>query len=216
MEQSYKVVLLGEGRVGKTSLTLRFCQDKFSDSQESTIQASFLKKTVVIADDRVNLAVWDTAGQERFHALGPIYYRDSNGALLVYDTTDVDSFTKVQNWVKELRSIVGEDIVLCIAGNKCDLEKLRQVNTNDAETYAASVGAHHFLTSAKTGKGVEDAFLDLAKRVHAARASKLSANAQRRRTRMITDDPAPPTRVNAAAPPPSADQPKKKSKCTIL
>lgn len=161
----YKVVLLGEGRVGKTSLTLRFCQNKFSDTQESTISASFLKKTVELpgTSDRVTLAVWDTAGQERFHALGPIYYRDSHGALLVYDTTDIDSFTKVQNWVRELRSVVGPDIVLCIAGNKCDLERQRQVELADAEAYAKGVGAHHFLTSAKTGRGVEEVFLDLAK-----------------------------------------------------
>lgn len=74
--------------------------------------------------------IWDTAGQERFHALGPIYYRDANGALLVYDITDRDSFTKVRNWVKELRKIVGKNIVLVIAGNKSDLEKQRQVIMN--------------------------------------------------------------------------------------
>ena len=62
------------------------------------------------------VAIWDTAGQERFHALGPIYYRDADGALLVYDTTDTDSFAKVKTWVKELRKMVGESIVLCIVG----------------------------------------------------------------------------------------------------
>lgn len=62
------------------------------------------------------VAIWDTAGQERFHALGPIYYRDADGALLVYDTTDTDSFAKVKTWVRELRKMVGEGIVLCIAG----------------------------------------------------------------------------------------------------
>tara|TARA_B110001452_G_scaffold258005_1_gene252749 strand:- start:701 stop:1210 length:510 start_codon:yes stop_codon:yes gene_type:complete len=101
-----KVVMLGEGRVGKTSLVLRFCKDTFSDSQPPTIQASFLDKPMTVGDKRVNLAIWDTAGQERFHALGPIYYRDADAALLVYDITDPDSFTKVQTWVKELRKMV--------------------------------------------------------------------------------------------------------------
>ena len=101
-----KVVLLGEGRVGKTSLVLRFCKDTYSDSQAPTIQASFLDKVVSVGDSRVSLAIWDTAGQERFHALGPIYYRDADSALLVFDITDPDSFTKVKSWVKELRKMV--------------------------------------------------------------------------------------------------------------
>lgn len=101
-----KVVLLGEGRVGKTSLVLRFCKDTYSESQAPTIQASFLDKVVSVGDSRVSLAIWDTAGQERFHALGPIYYRDADSALLVFDITDPDSFVKVKSWVKELRKMV--------------------------------------------------------------------------------------------------------------
>jgi len=107
--------------------------------------------------------IWDTAGQERFHALGPIYYRDANGALLVYDITDRDSFTKVRHWVKELRKIVGTGIQLVIAGNKQDLAKNRQVDETEAVEYARSVGAIHMPCSAKTGKGVEEAFLELTK-----------------------------------------------------
>lgn len=107
--------------------------------------------------------IWDTAGQERFHALGPIYYRDANGALLVYDITDRDSFTKVRNWVKELRRIVGKNIVLVIAGNKCDLEKSRQVDEKEAQEYAESVGAIHILCSAKSGKNVDAGFLEITK-----------------------------------------------------
>ena len=91
----------------------------------------------------MNLAIWDTAGQERFHALGPIYYRDADGAVLVYDTTDEESFHKVKNWVKELRKMVGQEIVLCIVGNKIDLDKERQVDKATAAEYAASVGALH-------------------------------------------------------------------------
>jgi len=107
----------------------------------------------------------DTAGQERFHALGPIYYRDSNGALLVYDITDKVSFLKVKNWVKELRKMLGTDIVLCIAGNKCDLEKNRNVSLAEAEAYAESVGAKHYSTSAKLNKGVEDLFLEMSQKL---------------------------------------------------
>lgn len=160
---SFKVVLLGEGAVGKTSLVLRYVENKFNDKHISTLQASFLEKRLNIAGRRVNLALWDTAGQERFHALGPIYYRDSHGALLVYDITDEDSFKKVKTWVKELRKMLGEEICLRIVGNKIDLDKERHVSVEEAERYAESVGARHFHTSAKLNKGIEELFLDLSK-----------------------------------------------------
>jgi len=165
MERQFKVVLLGEGCVGKTSLVLRYCNNSFNPTHVTTIQASFLSKRLTIAGQRVNLAIWDTAGQERFHALGPIYYRDANGALLVYDITDVDSFQKVKNWVKELRKMLGKDVVLTIAGNKADLARNRVVSEEEAEAYAASVGAEHLSTSAKQNKGVNEVFLNIAKRM---------------------------------------------------
>jgi len=162
---SFKIVLLGEGRVGKTSLTLRFIKNVFDDQQQSTIQATYLQKDIKIGDKKVTLSVWDTAGQERFHALGPIYYRNADGALLVYDITDQDTFTRAKGWVKELRKVVGSDIKITIAGNKCDMVKHRQVDEKEAEEFAQSVGATHMLTSAKANKNVDEAFLDLTKRI---------------------------------------------------
>eukprot|EP00002_Diphylleia_rotans_P019890 TRINITY_DN3846_c0_g1_i1.p1 TRINITY_DN3846_c0_g1~~TRINITY_DN3846_c0_g1_i1.p1 ORF type:complete len:209 (-),score=46.32 TRINITY_DN3846_c0_g1_i1:729-1355(-) len=164
-EYNFKIVLLGEGRVGKTSLVLRYCQNTYSDKTTSTVQASYLTKKLTIGENRVNLAIWDTAGQERYHALGPIYYRDANAALLVYDMTDPDSFSKVKNWVKELRTMLGKNVVLAIAGNKADLEKSRQVSNEDGMTYALTVSASHFNTSAKNNKNVDEVFLDLTKRM---------------------------------------------------
>jgi len=161
--RNFKVVLLGEGSVGKTSLLLRYVRNEFNEEHITTIQASFLSKKLTVDDTRVNLAIWDTAGQEKFHALGPIYYRDANGALLVYDITDRDSFDRVQNWVKELRKMLGDNIVLVIAGNKADLERRRVVTLEEAEEYAASVGAKHLSTSAKQNKGVAELFLHMTK-----------------------------------------------------
>jgi len=163
--RNFKVVLLGEGCVGKTSLMLRYVQDQFNDKHLSTVQASFLSKNLTVDGVRVKLAIWDTAGQERFHALGPIYYRDANGAILVYDITDRDSFDRVQNWVKELRKMLGENIVLVIVGNKQDLERQRKVTKEEAEAYASSVGAEHFFTSAKMSRGVKELFLELTKKL---------------------------------------------------
>ena len=95
--KKYKVVLLGEGRVGKTSILIRFCQNNFDDRQQPTLQASYLDKKLNVDQQSVHLSIWDTAGQERFHALGPIYYRDADAALLVYDITDGDTLGRVRN-----------------------------------------------------------------------------------------------------------------------
>jgi len=164
-EVNFKVVLLGEGSVGKTSLVVRYVKNLFNPSHVTTIQASFLSKRLNIDGKSVNLSIWDTAGQERFHALGPIYYRESNGAVLVYDITDNNSFVKVKNWVKELRSQLGTTVTLAIVGNKIDLEKSRAVDAEEALSYAKSVGAKHYTTSAKLNQGLNELFLDLTKRM---------------------------------------------------
>ncbi len=199
----YKVVLLGEGRVGKTSLVVRFCRDTFADGQPPTIQASCLERTVRVLEQPVKLNIWDTAGQERFHALGPIYYRDADAALIVYDITDTDTFARAKVWVKELRKMVGQDIVLSLVGNKSDLERSRTVPKEAASEYAASVGAAYSETSAKLSRGIEECFLDLSTRLQRARAAKPAApgglasmvahgpRSGRGSVPMITDEPLP-------------------------
>lgn len=158
---NFKVVLLGEGCVGKTSLLLRYTGDVFNDTHVTTLQATFVNKKININGKRINLSIWDTAGQEKFHALGPIYYRGSHGAILVYDITNEVTFVKVKNWVKELKKMLGSDCTLMIAGNKIDLESERVVPLEEAEGYAEQVGAKHFYTSAKLNQGLEELFLEL-------------------------------------------------------
>jgi len=176
MFDSFKVVLLGEGSVGKTSLVLRFVKAKFDDSTTcSTLQASFLSKQISLGEKTVTLQIWDTAGQERFHALGPIYYRDSHGAILVYDVTDSDSLIKVRVWTKELRKMLGQNVQLSIVGNKVDL-KHEESLIEEARAFATSVSASHALTSAKTNQGVTQMFLDLTQRMFVSRASQEEAS----------------------------------------
>ncbi|KAG8345130.1 putative small GTPase [Trypanosoma vivax] len=162
---AYKVVLLGEGRVGKTSLVSRFINDTFDQHQRSTTQASMYSSVNVplLGGDRsVHFNIWDTAGQERFHALGPIYYRNADGALLVYDVTDADTLEKVRAWIRELRAVVGERIQLVVCGNKSDLEREREVDEERGAQFAKSLGAQHLSTSARTGMNVSEAFQTLA------------------------------------------------------
>ncbi|RNF00556.1 Rab family, other [Trypanosoma conorhini] len=170
----YKVILLGEGRVGKTSLVSRFMHGAFDENQSSTIQASMHTSADVPLLDgsgaTVNLNVWDTAGQERFHALGPIYYRNADGALLVYDITDADTLEKVRLWIRELRAVVGNSIQLVICGNKADREEDRDLDRETAVAFAKAQGALHFDTSAKTGENVAEAFQALATAIATATA----------------------------------------------
>eukprot|EP00126_Sphaerothecum_destruens_P003747 Sdes_comp17527_c0_seq1m6771 len=195
--QRFKVVLLGEGCVGKTSLAMRYCENVFQEGHLSTLQASFLEKRLNIKGQRVLLAIWDTAGQERFHALGPIYYRDSDGALLVYDVADIESFHRVQRWVKELRKILGYKVVLQIVGNKIDLlhsntatrRKTTFVPMEEVEMYAKQVGATHCLTSAKSGVGIEQAFFALTKAMIKERKSEAAEFSQKESHRtLVVDD----------------------------
>ncbi|VVD02803.1 ras-related protein Rab-21-like [Leptidea sinapis] len=188
---NFKVVLLGEGCVGKTSILLRYIEDKFNDKHLTTLQATFLNKKLNINGKRINLSIWDTAGQEKFHALGPIYYRNSNGAILVYDITDEDSFIKVKNWVKELKKMLGSEIVLVIAGNKCDLEHERSVERIEAERYAGMVGAKHYYTSAKLNQGVEELFLDLTRELVERFEQNAQADVTRTSRVLVVEDEAP-------------------------
>ncbi|THU56919.1 hypothetical protein C4D60_Mb11t22280 [Musa balbisiana] len=158
---TFKLVLLGDGRVGKTSLVLRYVNNVFSEKQEATVQAFYLKKHLVIEGVPVTLSIWDTAGQERFHALGPIYYRDADAALLVYDITDNDTFLRVRKWVKELQQMASKDIVMAIAANKSDLVRSKKYDIQEAESYAATIGSKIFVTSAKSGTGVDEVFIDI-------------------------------------------------------
>ena len=119
-ENAFKLVILGEARVGKTSITLRYCKGNFSENQKSSTNAAYFNKQLTVDDKTVNLCIWDTAGQEEYHALNSVYYWDAVGAILVYDITDRDSFDKVRTWVEELRLYLSKDTPIAIAGNKCD------------------------------------------------------------------------------------------------
>lgn len=186
----FKIVLLGEGRVGKTSIVVRYVKQKYDPRMESTLQASFLKKQITVDGSTVQLNIWDTAGQERFHALGPIYYRDADGALLVYDITYGDSLKRVKEWVKELRKM-DRNIPIAIAGNKIDLEKDRHVPEKEALSYTKSINAIHMHTSAKLGRGLEEVFTQLSRAIIAKNSGSGSKSSKPSITILDDDDEGP-------------------------
>merc|ERR1711981_545781 len=161
----FKLVLLGDSAVGKSSLVLRFVRGQFFEYQESTIGAAFLTQNVSLNDSTVKFEIWDTAGQERYHSLAPMYYRGAAAAVVVYDITNSDSFARAKSWVKELQRQGSPNIVIALAGNKCDLATKRKVEASEATEYAKDNGLFFMETSAKTALNVEELFKAIAKKL---------------------------------------------------
>ncbi|KIY73437.1 GTP-binding protein RAB5 [Cylindrobasidium torrendii FP15055 ss-10] len=162
----FKLVLLGESAVGKSSLVLRFVKDQFDDYRESTIGAAFLTQTVTLEHNTsVKFEIWDTAGQERYKSLAPMYYRNANCAVVVYDITQPASLEKARTWIRELQRQADPSIVIALCGNKGDLEARRQVSQEEAKKYADEEGLMWGETSAKSGDGVSDIFMAIAKKL---------------------------------------------------
>ncbi|EMC94310.1 hypothetical protein BAUCODRAFT_544119 [Baudoinia panamericana UAMH 10762] len=173
----FKLVLLGESAVGKSSLVLRFVKDQFDDYRESTIGAAFLTQTIALDDQTtVKFEIWDTAGQERYKSLAPMYYRNANCAVVVYDITQAASLDKAKSWVKELQRQANENIIIALAGNKLDLAESdpskRAIEKADAEAYAREAGLLFFETSAKTSENVKELFTAIAKKLPIEQASQ--------------------------------------------
>merc|ERR1711981_1389877 len=161
----FKLVLLGDSAVGKSSLVLRFVRGQFFEYQESTIGAAFLTQNVSLNDYTVKFEIWDTAGQERYHSLAPMYYRGAAAAVVVYDITNADSFSRAKSWVKELQRQGSPNIVIALTGNKCDLASKRKVEAAEATEYAKDNGLFFMETSAKTALNVEELFKAIAKKL---------------------------------------------------
>jgi small GTP-binding protein len=161
----FKCVVLGNSGVGKSCLTLRFVRDEFVDGQETTIGAAFLTKNVFLEDANVRIEIWDTAGQERYRSIAPMYYRQAQAGIIVYDITSRDSFDGAKSWVKELQRKGERDTVLALVGNKTDLKDKRKVDPDEASEFARENNMLFFEASAKDATNVERVFQEVAKKV---------------------------------------------------
>lgn len=154
----YKIVFVGDSGVGKSSIIQRYITGEFNDTLQTTIGAMYVSKMISLDDRDIKLQIWDTAGQERFNSITPLYFRDANGVILVYDITDKSTFTGLNKWKKILRDSGPEDLCVCLVGNKSDLEDQREVQLEDLEVYAENFGAEFSETSAIENDGIETAF----------------------------------------------------------
>ncbi|CAK9001245.1 unnamed protein product [Durusdinium trenchii] len=153
--KGFKLVLLGDASVGKSSILMRFLHNKFSEEIETTVGAAFNTKTIESRGRQVKFEIWDTAGQERFRSLAPMYYRGASAAVVVYDQTNAVTFERAQEWVRQVMSTsTNPNIVIALAANKADMEDKRQVPWEKAEAFAQQEGLFLLDTSAMSGKNV--------------------------------------------------------------
>jgi Ras-related protein Rab-6A len=154
----FKLIFLGDQYVGKSSILNRFYQDKFEPDYQATIGLDFHSKNVNLNGNTIRLLLYDTAGQEKFKSLIPMYIRDANIILVVYDITNKDSFLHTEHWVNETKDLKREDAIFVLVGNKIDLEENRAVTQKEAEDFANEKGFLFFEVSAKTGEQVQELF----------------------------------------------------------
>ena len=153
----FKVMLVGDCRVGKSSIFHRFVDARFDPKYIATIGVDFGVRTIEIGNAVAKLQIWDTAGQERF-GLGPSYYRGAKAVMFVYDVTSRESFHHLDDWIKEVKSYV-DSFRLMVLGSKCDADASRvEVPTQEGAAYAQNVGAAFMEVSASSGIGIDAAF----------------------------------------------------------
>ena len=154
----YKLIFLGDQNVGKSCILNRFMNDTFTEEYQATIGLDFQSKNVQIDNQDIHLLLYDTAGQEKFRSLIPMYTRDSNIILLVYEINNKDSFLHLPDWVNDLTNVNKDDVIFALVGNKIDLEESRQVSTEEGQKFAEEHGYIFQEVSAKTGDGFSDLF----------------------------------------------------------
>ena len=154
----YKLILLGDQGVGKSCILNRFLNDTFIEDYQATIGLDFQSKNVQIENQDIHLLLYDTAGQEKFRSLIPMYTRDANIILLVYDISNKDTFNHLPDWIRDLTNVNIKEIIFVIVGNKIDLNAQRAVTLEEGQKFAEE---HDFLfqeISAKTGVGFSELF----------------------------------------------------------
>ncbi|EGR30169.1 ras oncogene family protein, putative [Ichthyophthirius multifiliis] len=171
----FKLLLIGNSSVGKSSLLLRFSDNIFNECFLPTIGVDFKIRTFDIQGKAVKLQIWDTAGQERFKTITSSYYKGAHGIILVYDITDRQTFKDIDNWLAEADKNANENVVKLLVGNKIDLENKRQVSFDEGKELADSLGIKFIETSALTANNVENAFVTLATEIK-SRVQKTTDN----------------------------------------
>jgi Ras-related protein Rab-6A len=159
-ELKYKLIVIGDELVGKTSILKRFKFNQFNAIYEPTIGLEFESIPILIDDQSVNLLLYDMSGHQKFRGLIPLYTSDANIILLIYDISKLDSFNNIDKWYSSLNNLNKKEVIFALVGNKCDLDYNRKVKIEEAQKYAEE---HNFIfqeVSAMNGDGIQELFMN--------------------------------------------------------
>jgi len=161
----FKYIIVGDTSVGKSNLLMRFTYNKFTEDYQATTGVEFGVKNIEIKGQIYRIQIWDTAGQESFISITRSYYKNCVCAMVVYDITNSDSFQHVRNWIEDIREHSPQTVLIFLIGNKIDLEEKRVISYDEGNEFAIKNGIFFYETSAKTGVGIEDVFLNSVKEI---------------------------------------------------
>lgn len=161
----FKLLMIGDPGVGKSSLLLRYADNEFTDNFISTIGVDYKEMKVDVNGVKVTLQIWDTAGEERFRTITSSYYRGAHGMILTFDLTNPATFKSCPKWIQEVDRYAEDDVVLFLAGNKCDLADKKEVNDTEITQLKEKHNMEYLETSAKNGDNVKQMFQRLAEQV---------------------------------------------------
>ena len=158
---NFKIIIIGDSGVGKSSLLKRAVQNTFDTNYQATIGFEFLLMHFKVNDLKIKLQIWDTCGEEMYRSLVQGFYRNTSLAIIVYDISRKKSFEALEIWLKDLRQHTEEGIPVFIVGNKMDLQK--DISTEEAKMFSVSNRTKFFTEcSAKSGENVKDIFFKAA------------------------------------------------------
>lgn len=163
--KSFKILVIGEGAVGKTSIATRYTTGAYKESHLMTLGANFMLKDIKMGDRKIRLSIWDTAGQEKFRKIVETYYAKAHGIVLVFDLNQKRTFDELEYWLGVAKEKV-PDAKKILVGNKLDLADVsREVETASAQTYADEHGMPYFESSAKLNANISEVFGKMAELV---------------------------------------------------
>ena len=160
-EETIKIIILGDSKVGKTSFIIRFTKNKFDETYLATIGIDYIYRIINIENKQYKLMYYDTAGEEKYKSIPKNYIKNMQGIILMYDITNKLSFDSIIDWISDVKEIKGENFPMILVGNKIDLNESREVTEEMGYELAEKNQIEFFETSNKDGTNIQEAGLEI-------------------------------------------------------
>jgi small GTP-binding protein len=158
LDYQYKILILGDATVGKTSILVRYIDNKFEKDSLATLGVDVKYKYVTLDNKKIRMNIWDTEGKDRFRNIAKNYFKGANAVIFVFDVNNKNTLDKIKFWIDNVKENSSEDLIEVIVGNKIDIEGKHEVTKEEMESLGEKTGMETFETSAKTGEGINEVF----------------------------------------------------------